>query len=112
MRNRSILFWSLGLALPLQYFWILGGLIFTMASTGVEHHAGPGAFGCANFHSSGLWPCTLGEMLLNPLMAMLLLNFVTCGVLFIVTASAIAVVLLALRSWRGAISVNDKRDLR
>ena len=112
MTNRSLVLWSLGLSLPLQYCWMLGNLIFKLVAVGVEHHAGSGAFGCTNFHESGLRPCTLGEMLLNPLMAMLLLNFVTCGVLFIVTASAIAVVLLALRSWRGAISVNDKRDLR
>jgi hypothetical protein len=89
---------------------MLGNLIFRLMSVGVEHKAGSGAFGCTNFHESGLWPCTLAEMLLNPLIGMLLVNAVSFGLFFIATAGVIAVTLLAWWTWRRRNSDGVKRD--
>ena len=98
MSNRAILLWSLGLTLPVQYCWLLVGITVELTTNGVR--GGDSLFGCPNFHGSGLEPCSFGEMLVNLLVAMLIINFVSFGIAFLLIAAIIGAVLLGWRRWR------------
>ena len=99
MTNRRIVLWSLGLSLPVQYCWLLAGAVFDAATTGITR-GGVYYFGCTNFHGSTLEPCSFGEMLMNRLYAILLVNFLSVGIALLFTAMIIGAVLLGWRLWR------------
>jgi len=101
MTNRRVVLWSLGLSLPVQYCWLLAGAAVDFATIGITRGGNGDYFGCSNFHGSGLTPCSFGEMLMNRLIALLLINFVSFGVAFLFTAAIIGGVLLGWRLWRG-----------
>jgi len=106
MSNRSLVFWSLGLTLPVQFLYIVANLV---ANSGEVTNPHGGSFACSNFHGT-MQACTFGEMLGNALFAMLLVNFISFGVFFIATACLIALILAVLRKLRTRHAPGDWRN--
>jgi len=87
MSNRALVLWSLALTLPVQFLYVLANLL-----TG-----GGGSPACANFHGGGVQPCSFGDMLGNAAFSVLLIDILSVGLFFIVSASAIAFILAVVR---------------
>ena len=106
MSNRALVLWSLGLTLPVQFLYFLANLVANTAEVRNPHG---GSFACTNFHGT-IQACTFGEMLGNALSAVLLVNLISFGVFFIVTACVIALVLAVLRKVLTARAPRDWRN--
>jgi hypothetical protein len=98
MSNRALVIWSFVLTLPVQYLLILVPLIYEYLTVGVTHTSGNGEFGCSNHHGTGLYSCSLKEMLLNPLFGILLLNGLTFGLFSLFFAGVVATFLWLCRA--------------
>ena len=105
MSNRALVLWSLGLTLPVQFLYFVANLV---ANTGEVRNPHGGSFACTNFHRT-IEACTFGEMLGNALSAVLLVNLISFGVVFIATACLIALVLAVLRK---VLTEHAPRDWR
>lgn len=91
--------WSFVLTLPAQYLVLLSVQTLEWATRGVKARMNAGKFGCSNyFHGSGLYSCSLGEMLLNPLEGIFVINFFTLGGAFVVSVVILAAVLALFRA--------------
>ncbi|MDX1507320.1 MAG: hypothetical protein R3358_03495 [Woeseiaceae bacterium] len=108
MSNRSLVIWSLLLSLPAQYLVFLIELLHEFLTVGVSYSSRAGDYGCANYHSPGLWSCSLGEMLTNPLLGVMLVNALSFGLVSLVFAAINAGILgLGRALYRKARSRTD-----
>lgn len=100
MSNKSLVLWSIGLTLPVQYvFWLIGFLI-EFFSADSRFVLGDGGFGCSNFHETGLVPCSLGEMLANPIVGVMVMNVLSSGLVSVFFAVLIGAVFWSVRAIR------------
>jgi hypothetical protein len=98
MSKMSFLLWSVVLSLPLQYVFILVPLLYEFLTVGVSHSGGTGEFGCTNFHETGLFSCSLGAMLANPIQGIVVFNALSYGLVSLIFAGIGAALLAVGRS--------------
>lgn len=91
MSKVAFLIWSVVLSFPLQYLFLLVPQLYEFFTVGVSPSTAGGEFGCWNYHDPGLSPCSLGAMLANPVLGILLLNSLSSGLfsLFLIGVSAV-----------------------
>ena len=107
MSKKSFLLWSVLLSAPLQYLFFLVPLLYEFLVVGVSHSGGTRPFGCTNFHEIGLWSCSLGAMLANPVLGIVTFNALTYGLISPLFVGIGAVLLGGGRSIRRRMSTGN-----
>ena len=109
MSNRSLLVWSVLLALPAQYIFLLVPLLYEFFTLGITHMSGTGEFGCQNYHELGLSRCSLGAMLTDPIFGIGLFNALSFGLFSVFFVAVNASLLLLGRTLYSRLSAEEKR---
>ena len=100
MSKISFLLWSVAISVPLQYLFFFVPLLYEFLTVGVYHSGGTGEFGCTNFHEMGLSSCSLGAMLANPILGIVVFNALSYGLFALLFVGIGAALLGAGRSVR------------
>lgn len=90
MSNKSLVIWAVLLSLPAQYIYLLVPLLYEFFTVGITIASGTGEYGCQNYHQLGLFRCSLGAMLTNPIFGVAFINALSFGLfsLFFVAVNA------------------------
>ena len=108
MTNRSLIIWSIALSLPAQYVFLLIPVLHEFFTVGITHSSGVGEFGCTNYHETGLSRCSLGDMLTNPILGIVLFNALSFGLFSVLFAGVCAVFLGVRRALYRKVSATSQ----